>query len=203
MRKIDLISKKFGKLTVIKKAKNKGKYTQWLCQCECGNYKIARTLDLRRGHTKSCGCLKHLQYNFKHGKSDTRLYRIYKHMISRCYNPNNTAYKHYGGRGIKVCNHWKRSLEFFIQWALANGYKDNLTLERINVNGDYTPENCKWIPQSEQLKNTRRTILITYNNETLCLTDWAKKINIHRATLDYRIKKWGVEKAFTTPKFEH
>ena len=122
-------------------------------------------------------------------------------MKQRCYNPNNTAYKHYGGRGIKVCIEW-HNFENFQKWAIDNNYTENLTIERIDVNGNYEPKNCKWISLSEQNSNKRTNHFITFNNETNCLGKWAKKLNISSSTLAYRIKKWGIEKAFTTPNFK-
>ena len=135
----------------------------------------------------------------KHGGHGTRLYSIWRGMTTRCNIKNTDYYKHYGGKGVKVCDEWK-DFPAFYEWATANGYRENLTIERKDVNGDYCPENCCWIPLSEQMKNTTRTVLITYNNITKNQKEWANDIGISPDTLKYRIKKYGIEKALTMPK---
>lgn len=137
----------------------------------------------------------------KHGDYKTRLYNILIDMRSRCNNSHNPEYKNYGGRGIKICDEWQDYLAFK-KWALDNGYSDNLTIERIDVNGNYCPENCKWIPKSEQLKNTTRTIFITYKGETLCAMDWCKRLGIPNNVLIHRYRSGlPLEKVFSTKKY--
>lgn len=167
MRKVkDLVGQKFGRLTVIKQNgfsnKNKfgGRYAKWLCKCDCGNYCEMTTDNLTRNRCNhSCGCLakEHLdamaKANVTHGMSGTRLYGCYKAMMSRCYREKDIHYHAYGQRGITVCDEWRHNAKAFIDWAVSNGYSDNLTLERIDVNGNYEPQNCTWIPMADQYKN--------------------------------------------------
>lgn len=160
----DLTGQKFGRLTVVKHIgftepnKYGSRHAIWKCKCDCGNY-IDRTVDVIRRGKSSCGCkqkenLKNMSMNnVTHNMSKTRLYRIYKGMIARCYYKCSQRYNVYGGRGIKVCDEWKNDRIKFFEWALQNGYSDELTIERMDVNGNYCPDNCKWIPASEQYKN--------------------------------------------------
>ena len=129
-----------------------------MCKCDCGRY-VERTTDVLKRCKSSCGCkqMEHLrnmsENNITHNMTNTRLYRIYKGMIGRCYYKCTDRYNCYGGRGITVCDDWKNNRQLFFDWALANGYEDNLTIDRINVNGNYDPSNCRWIPMIEQYKN--------------------------------------------------
>lgn len=159
MQKLDLIGQKFGRLVVLSPAPNIGKKTAWLCQCSCGNKKIVRTAALTRGLTKSCGCINYenLQNrNTSHKMSDSRIYRIWSDMKTRCANKNTPYFKYYGGRGITVCEEWLNFEDFKI-WAFNNGYQEHLTIDRINVNGNYEPSNCRWITIKEQARNRRKS----------------------------------------------
>ena len=202
----DLIGQKFGMLTVLAQANDKIRsdgthIVMWHCMCDCGNEIIVNSGTLKSGHTKSCGCLQgehHNDSNHKTGK--TRLYRIWGDMKQRCYNKNNLNFKNYGGRGIVICDEWKNSYIKFKEWAIKNGYNDDLTIEITDVNGNYCPENCKWATQLEQANNTRTNRMITFNGETLTWTQWNKKLGFKRGVLEYRLKKgWSIEKALTTP----
>lgn len=146
----------------------------------------ARSQHLMNNSIKSCGCL-HKEIMSTHGKHDTRLYRIWVAMKQRCNNPNNESYKYYGERGIKVCDEWRKDFMVFYNWAMNNGYNDNLTIDRINVDGNYEPANCRWITYQEQARNTRKTKNITINGETHCLKDWCKILNINYNTVRYRL----------------
>ena len=196
----DLTGITFGRLTVIKRAENQGKYVVWECECSCGNTVLVKAASLSSGNTKSCGCLKHEHpYMITHGLSKHRLYSIWIGMKGRCYNPNDSKYKNYGERGIAICDEWKNDFKAFYDWSMNNGYEETLTIERIDVNGNYTPENCTWIPMLEQCRNTTKVRWIEYNGESKLLSDWAKDIGIDPETLSQRIEKWGINKAMTTP----
>lgn len=143
----DLTGEKFGRLTAIQYEKT-GNSLKWICKCECGKTVKAYGYDLQRGRVKSCGCRKE-----RHGGKYSRLYTIWAGMKKRCNNPNHMHYKYYGGKGVKVCAEWETSFEPFRDWALSNGYRDDLTIDRIDSSGDYTPNNCQWITGAE---NTRK-----------------------------------------------
>lgn len=156
----DITGQQFGKLIAIKKVGiDSRRNAIWLCKCDCGNECQRIVAELTKKGNHSCGCLakEHLKNmakgNITHGMSYSRLYGCYKGMISRCYREKDIHYKAYGGRGIIVCDEWKDNAKTFIDWALSNGYSDDLTIERIDVNGNYEPSNCTWIPMSEQYKN--------------------------------------------------
>lgn len=157
------------------------------CTCICGNEKSVRIDGILKGLSTNCGCIKYSNLNKKHGGANTRLYRIWLGMKARCYNSKNPEYKNYGGRGILISEEWM-DFSIFREWALNNGYAENLTIERIDVNSIYCKENCKWITKSEQLKNTTKTIFITYKGETLCAMDWSKKLGIPNNVLIHRYK---------------
>lgn len=161
--KDEIIGKKFGRLTVLYETdpiyrtdKPNWKRRVYRCICDCGNEINVLRDSLVSQNTKSCGCLpreSHEARHKTHGQTETRLYRTWCHMKERCNNPNNNRYYRYGARGIKVCEEWESSFENFYQWAIENGYNDNLTIERKNNKRNYCPENCTWIPLSEQAKN--------------------------------------------------
>lgn len=213
MRKFkDLTGMRFGKLTVLEytNKRNLNRNILWRCLCDCGNEIYVATSCLNSGHTKSCGCEKN---NFvemgkiggkfgKHHLSRTRLYKCYNHMINRCHNSSNIQYKDYGGRGITVCEEWKNDFMSFYNWAMSNGYKDDLTIDRIDVNGNYKPSNCRWVNMQKQNNNRRNNHIIIYNGERKILEEWSRilPINISSAELRYRImNNWSIEKAFKTP----
>lgn len=133
------------------------------------------------------------------GIAKTRLYYIWSHMKQRCYNENETNYHKYGARGIKVCGEWLDDFMAFRKWALSNGYRDDLTLDRIDFNGNYEPSNCRWATYIQQANNTRKNHLLTFNGETHTLTEWSRIVKIKRPTIERRINKygWSVEEALT------
>lgn len=139
--------------------------------------------------------------NTKHNGCYTRLYSIRQNMKSRCYNRNHIEYANYGGRGITICEEWKNSFEAFRDWALSHGYADNLSIDRIDNDGNYTPENCRWATKKEQANNRKSNRLITYNGKTQNLKQWADESGIDYKILHDRITryKWSAEKALTTP----
>lgn len=152
----DYTGEVFGRLTVIETFRP-DKYTKCVCKCECGNIKTINATDLVRGRTKSCGCLQKesaIKTHTKHGLRHTRIYKTWEDIKKRCLNSKTRSYKNYGGRGITVCDEWLTFKPFY-DWAMANGYNDTLTIDRINVDGNYEPNNCKWATMKEQQNNKR------------------------------------------------
>lgn len=205
---IDLTGKRFGKLTVLNRAPDYGsgsrRVTMWHCQCDCGKTTNVRGHALRNGHTRSCGCLQPESHVTTHGASYTRLYRTWLSMKQRCENPNSSVYSSYGGRGIKICDEWRSAFAPFQSWAFANGYRDDLTIDRIDVNGDYCPENCRWADLPTQFNNKRDSICLAYNGESHSIREWSEITGISAPTIRTRIytRKWSVEKALSTPVLE-
>lgn len=201
----DLTGQKFGRLTVIQRGKIvKPGVVTWLCKCDCGKHKEIKGYSLRAGLTQSCGCYRSeraTEVNSTHGLSKTRLYGIWASMIARCYKPYIDGYENYGGRGITVCDEWLNNPEAFIEWALSHGYRDNLSIDRIDCNGNYEPDNCRWADWYEQGANKRNNRHITYNGETHIISEWARKTGIKASTINCRITVlgWSVEDALTKP----
>ena len=200
----DLTGEKIGRLTVVARAPNRGKRVYWRCVCECGKQVEVRADMLCDGRQKSCGCygremareraLKPSFRNTTHGMSHTRLYTIHCGMMTRCYNKNHMHYRHYGGRGISVCEEWKK-FENFSQWASESGYADGLSIERIDNDGNYCPENCTWIPINDQPKHRRNNTFITVDGEQMTLSECSIRYNIPLSTVIYRAKRgWDVKR---------
>lgn len=185
---VDLTGNRYGKLVALERAKNRGKHTMWKCKCDCGNYTITGANELKQGTTKSCGCLKFESRNSTHGLTKTRLYSIWSKMKDRCLNKNNPAYKWYGGRGITICQEWLDDFMDFYKWAIENGYKEGLSIDRIDVNGNYEPCNCRWITLEEQALNTRTTKFLTYKGETKTVSEWCDITGIKKTTMLNRIR---------------
>lgn len=207
--KYDLTGQKFGRLTVISRATkdellNKKRYNQvfWKCLCDCGNIKFVSGGHLRDGHTKSCGCLHDENAKLatrKHGMTNTRLHHIWTNMLQRCFNVKNPKYKNYGARGIKVCKEWTEFLNFY-NWAVNNGYKKELTIDRINVDGNYCPENCRWVDSIVQMNNRTDNRWITYQGETHTLAEWGRLLGEKGELFKSRIAKgWEITQAFEVP----
>ena len=210
IKRSNLINRRFGKLLVVKFSniktyKNKSSQTQWLCKCDCGNEIVVSGNSLISGNTTSCGC--YLQeLRIKHNKSHDRLYAIYKSMLHRCYSPKSRSYRSHGKRGITVCKEWQitenyNGMNNFYEWALSNGYQDNLTIDRIDNNGNYEPSNCRWTTYVTQGNNRSNNHMITYNGETKTMAEWAREYNIPYNTFAWRINKskWDIEKSLNTP----
>ena len=160
-------------------------FTQYECQCRCGTVKNVLASALKSGRSQSCGCYNAENKtvvcgnNFRtHGETKTRLYQIYAGIKKRCYNENAQNYKNYGGRGITVCDEWESSWYAFRDWALLNGYTDALTIDRIDVNGNYEPNNCRWVDKSVQANNRRTNRIITYAGESHTIAEWSKILDV-------------------------
>lgn len=194
---INLTGQRFGRWLVLKRAENtKGTRAVWLCRCDCGNTNIVTGKDLRNGKSKSCGCLR-----TKHGGDKTKLYYVWHDMKSRCFNKNSIPFKDYGGRGITVCDEWRDSFESFRDWSMANGYVEGLTIDRIDNDGPYSPENCRWVTQKLQCNNRRGNHIIEFKGESHTISEWSDMKGIPPATLRRRLSShnWSVEKALETP----
>lgn len=195
---------RFGMLTIIKEVEpyyyNGHPYRQFLCQCDCGKTSITTLGRLRIGMTKSCGCKSGSRPNHKE-LTNSRIYNIWRSMKQRCYDSNAISFPNYGGRGISVCDEWRNDFMAFYNWSIANGYADNLTIDRIDSKGNYEPSNCRWVTYKQQANNTSSNVLVTHNGESHTLAMWGEILGIQPQTLNYRINhaKWSIEKAFTTP----
>lgn len=207
------VGSKIGRLTLLKKVykeENNQKRLYWKCQCECGNTKVIRS-DAIGKKTFSCGCLGKERLNEQHSKkrgkykdNDSKSYSVYHklyktwcHIKSRCYNKNDNSYKLYGGRGIKMCDEWLDSYSSFKAWAMNNGFDTNakgheLSIDRINVDSDYCPENCRWVDPKTQANNTRSNFYIIINGEKKTITEWGRKYNLDPSTIRRRYKKYGM-----------
>lgn len=195
----DLKGLRFGRLTVIERVENRASRVCWMCKCDCGNYTKATSNALKVGSTTSCGCKAKEDFGNRtrtHGDSSTKLYRTWATMKKRCNCENNWDYKHYGGRGISVCDEWIM-YEGFKMWALNNGYVEGLSIERIDFNKNYEPSNCTWIEFKDQNKNTRRTHNIEFMGETRSVTEWARFFNKAHGTIGYHIRRGTVLEFFS------
>ena len=200
---IDRTGQRYNRLVVLGRSEPKYRSTMWECRCDCGNIAYVDTHSLISGHTKSCGCWKREKASerlFTHGEMPIRLYRIWRGMKSRCNNPHTKDFHYYGARGIRVCDDWVKHYESFRDWAFTNGYSDTLTLDRVEVNKDYSPDNCRWVDRHTQMRNTRNNLNLTFNGETKTVTEWAEITGMERHTISYRknILKWDDEKVLTT-----
>lgn len=197
---IDLTGQKYGRLTVLDRGpdrvrKSGRKIVQWNCICDCGNKIVVSASDLRSGHTQSCGCYmidRIKEANTRHGKTDSRLYNVWASMRERCYCPTLPTYPRYGGRGIKMCDEWYNSYLEFERWALNNGYDENAlrgkcTIDRIDVNGNYCPENCRWVDQKTQMSNVTYNHYETMNGVTHTVAEWADIYGIPYQMLEGRL----------------
>lgn len=199
---------RFHNYVVIKRDHQDEKGRYWfLCKCDCGNEFLVRGGDL--GRTKSCGCMTKIILSQKaktHGGKGSRLYEEWRHMKDRCYNPKHKSFAYYGGRGISVCTEWLNDFAIFRQWAVENGYDETAeymkcTLDRKDVNGDYEPDNCRWVDMKAQCNNRRNNHLLKYNGETHTISEWSEITGIKHSTITKRLKRgWSVEETLTRRK---
>lgn len=196
---------KYGRITIISdkviyRRRGNQRYAHVNGRCDCGRIRWLLFICLRNGSTTSCGYHRK-QQSTTHGLRKHPLYNIYYVIHTRCYNPHRTDYERYGGRGIRICGEWRNSIASFVNWALANGWKQGLSIDRINNNDNYGPKNCRWVTIAEQNRNTRRTIKVQVKGKEMCLKDAAKAIGQNYSAVCARIKKlgWSVEKALYTP----
>lgn len=192
----DIKSQKFNRLTVIEYVGlDKNFKRLWKCKCDCGREIVVDTSSLTTGNTKSCGCYKNEMIktlNLKHGKSHIKLYYVWQEMKKRCLNPKSKSYKNYGKRGITVCNEWADNFETFAKWAIRNGYKEGLSIDRVNNNGNYEPNNCRWVTSKIQTRNTRRNRYIILKNEKILITDACNIIHKPISTVYSRAKRKNI-----------
>lgn len=195
----DLTGQRFGKLVVLHRSVNlPPKITMWLCQCDCGTVKPIRSATLMQGTSKTCGCSKHEAKTFTHRMTETATYRSWCHLKERCDNPKCKAYPRYGGRGITYDSRWY-SFENFLS-DMGEKPPGRYSIDRIDNNGNYTKDNCRWATDDQQANNNDHPRLITYVGITQSITRWARQIGMSRLTLTDRLKRgWSVEKAITAP----
>ena len=210
---MDMLGKKFGRLTVIALHRlDKGKY--WLCQCECGGITLKRTGDLNWSIKKrrkiGCGCTRKesikkaaeasRQVNTKHGLNHSKLHYMYDNMRKRCYRPGTNRYERYGGRGIGICDEWRNDRSEFYRWALENGWQEGMSIDRINVDGHYSPSNCRFIPIGRQSSNTSRNRFLCWRGRKQTVSDWARELGIRSSALQHRVDRgWSLDRIFTQP----
>ena len=213
-RRLNLLGERIGRLTVVEAcesevSKSGRKYAVWLCKCDCGSYKKVRANNLRQKTVQYCGCLfkeihaqcihKAIAASRKHGEFGTRLYRIWAAMKRRCYNKHAIYYEIYGGRGIAVCDNW---LDYtaFRDWASSSGYAKGLTLDRIDCDGNYEPDNCRWITIEEQQRNRRNNRYYEYKGKSYTVLEIAEMTGLKPRTVQGRIERgWPIEKVIETP----
>lgn len=197
----DLTGKKYNLLTVVSRAESqKSGKAYWNCICDCGNKTIVSGSNLINGSVKSCGCLRKTEHNTHH-LSDSRLYRIWNAMRNRCNGKNKAVYKYYMAKGISVCDEWNNDFLSFYEWALSNGYSDDLTIDRIDNAKGYSPGNCRWVSRKEQANNRHFCKMITYNGKTQTLMQWCEELGLNYKLIHSRLYKcgWNFEKAISIP----
>lgn len=203
----DLTGMKFNKLIVIERVENPNKnpkdlHAYWKCLCDCGNYHIAKGSDLISGNIQSCGCYA-IERSTTHGMRHAKIYNTWCNMKARCYNPNKKDYKNYGGRGIVVYDKWKDNFQAFYDYVskLQHYGEKGYTLNRIDNDGNYAPNNVEWSTDIEQANNKRNNHLVSYGGKTQTISEWAKELKINKYTLYNRILtyKWDIDRAFKTP----
>lgn len=197
------VGKRFNRLVVTKDYITEHGKRKYLCMCDCGNQIYVPVSNLNSGNTKSCGCLSKevtSERNYKHGHYGERIYNIWSKMLSRCEKKYETSYLRYGGKGITVCEEWKDFTNFY-NWAINNGYSDDLTIDRIDNRKNYCPENCRWASYKQQARNQTSNVIVEYNGESKTLSEWAELFSLPYKTvhLRYRRYNWDISKTLNTP----
>lgn len=182
----NLVGNIYGRWTVLRFSHRNGKNYYWECQCSCDKHTVKTIQNPSSMRSQSCGCLSS-EAKTIHGLDGNPIYHVFNSMRFRCYNKKSESYKNYGGRGIAICDTWLNDVTSFVSWANETGYKKGLTIERIDVNGNYCPENCKWATTLEQSYNRRDNVWIEYDGETKTLCQWADCFGIRRSTLCHRL----------------
>lgn len=205
MNRNNLTGQRFGKLIAIRSNYDREKkVTLWECQCDCGNTCYVRANRLVHGRTKSCGCLRkesNIQKKTIHGMTGTSIYNTWHSMKARCYNPTDHNYPRYGNRGISVCDEWTNSFESFYEWAISNGYHEGLSIDRIDNDGNYCPDNCRWVTTKVQNNNRGVSINISYDGKIQNLSEWCKDLGLPYMRIWQRLNVYGFtfEEAITEP----
>lgn len=202
------VGRKFNRLTVIsvaeKKVRSDGRnYNMVECRCDCGTQKTFNLSEVISNHSRSCGCYRRDRTKEalrKHGKSNDSIYKVWAGAKRRCTNENDSGYKNYGGRGITMCAEWIDNSSAFMQWALSNGYRQGLDIDRIDNNGDYSPENCRFVSRTENMRNNRRNRIIEYNGLSLPVSEMCERLNLKYSVVNKRLwRGWDVIKSIETP----
>ena len=198
----NISGQRFGRLRVLEFVKTQNGKSYWHCTCECGSQGIFKAEALQIGHTKSCGCLHRETMRkklFVHGMSRTRIYVIWTNIVKRCTKKDCWNYLRYGGRGIKVCSRWRKSFVNFYH-DMGEPPSSKHEIDRIDNDGNYSPENCRWVTKTEQARNRRNNTRIEYAGLTLCIVEWEDRLNVRRGTIRSRLHRgWSVERALTQP----
>jgi hypothetical protein len=204
---VDFTARRFGRLIAINREPNQNGRTMWLCSCDCGESTVVWAYSLIEGKIRSCGCLRRetsIQIGstsmLRHGFYNTRIYHIWEGMKRRCNSPKAIGFKNYGGRGINYCSEWKEP-EAFIEWAMENGYRNGLTLDRWpDNNGNYEPGNCRWVPTRVQARNKRNNVFLEVNGERKTVMDWAEELGVKYHVIRTRmLLGWEPERIVNTP----
>lgn len=202
---VDITGKRYDRLVVVEYVgKTSNGHSLWLCRCDCGAETKVTKSNLSCGRQVSCGCKRREQagvMNKTHGKSGTRLYRIFTNMVSRTENENVPCFSVYGGRGVSICKEWREDFSAFANWAVQNGYSDNLTLDRIDNDKGYCPDNCRWVPWLKQFENRRTTAYIEHNGKRKTIKEWAQVYQLDSKLLRRRLQDgWSFQDALETPR---
>lgn len=195
------LGKVFGRLIVTERVRVRDRW-QWRCRCECGEELVVHSSRLSSGNTRSCGCLRRevkRRLRLQHGECDSRLYRAWQNMKGRCLRPSSSSYRNYGERGISFCPEWEQFIPFR-DWARSNGYSDQLTLERIDNEQGYSPENCRWATRQEQNENTRRVVPVLLKGEWISLAEAGRRLGVSRSLLSKRVSG-GADRASVCLEF--